>query len=116
MNDETPAARNDDDAPRELLRVQGLGYKYGSFHALSDVSFRAGAGELIALVGRNGAGKSTLLRCIAGWSRASEGEVQVMGQALAENERQAREHVVLLPDTPPFYDELTAWEHLQFAA
>jgi len=39
-----------------------------------------------------------------------------MGQALAENERQAREHVVLLPDTPPFYDKLTSWEHLQFAA
>ncbi|MDD9955463.1 MAG: ABC transporter ATP-binding protein [Anaerolineaceae bacterium] len=116
MNDENPAARNADDAPRDLLRVQGLGYKYGSFHALSDVSFQAGAGELIALVGRNGAGKSTLLRCIAGWSRASDGEVHIMGQALAENERQAREHVVLLPDTPPFYDELTAWEHLQFAA
>jgi ABC-2 type transport system ATP-binding protein len=27
-----------------------------------------------------------------------------------------REHVVLVPDTPPFYDELTAFEHLQFTA
>ena len=105
-----------DDAQQELLRVEGLGYRYGSFHALSAVSFSAGAGELIALVGRNGAGKSTLLRCIAGWTRASEGEVHIMGSPLTENERQAREHVVLLPDTPPFYDELTAWEHLQFAA
>ena len=119
MSDETSLetrADNSDDKPQELLRVGGLSYKYGSFHALSDVSFSAGAGELIALVGRNGAGKSTLLRCIAGWTRTSEGEVHIMGAPLAENERQAREHVVLLPDTPPFYDELTAWEHLQFAA
>ena len=103
MSDETSLqtrADNSDDKPQELLRVGGLGYKYGSFHALSDVSFSAGAGELIALVGRNGAGKSTLLRCIAGWTRASEGEVHIMGAPLAENERQAREHVVLLPDTP----------------
>ena len=28
----------------------------------------------------------------------------------------SRSHIVLVPDTPPFYDELTAWEHLQFNA
>ena len=99
-----------------LLEVNGASYKYGSLVALSDATFKAGAGELIALVGRNGAGKSTLLRCIAGWTRPSDGDVRILGQPVVENERHVREHVVLLPDTPPFYDELTAWEHLQFAA
>ena len=99
-----------------LLTVDGVSYKYGSFMALSKASFTVESGELIALVGRNGAGKSTLLRCIAGWTRPSEGQVHILGELVAENERAAREHVVLLPDTPPFYDELTAWEHLQFVA
>ncbi len=99
-----------------LLTAEDVSYKYGSFMALSKATFTIEAGELIALVGRNGAGKSTLLRCIAGWTRPSEGEVHILGELLAENERAAREHVVLLPDTPPFYDELTAWEHLQFVA
>lgn len=99
-----------------LLKVEGVSYKYGSFTALSSATFDLDAGMLVALVGRNGAGKSTLLRCIAGWTRPSEGSVHVMGRSVAENERFVREHVVLLPDTPPFYDELTAWEHLQFAA
>ena len=55
MSDETALqtrADNSDGEPREFLRVEGLSYKYGSFHALSEVSFSAGAGELIALVGR----------------------------------------------------------------
>jgi ABC-2 type transport system ATP-binding protein len=104
------------EAEAPLLQVSEVGYRYGSFHALSNVSFEVGAGELIALVGRNGAGKSTLLKCIAGWTRPTDGEVTVLGEKIDRNERFARSHIVLVPDTPPFYDELTAWEHLQFNA
>jgi ABC-2 type transport system ATP-binding protein len=99
-----------------LLKLDGVSYKYGSFHALNKATFEVGSGQLVALVGRNGAGKSTLLRCIAGWTRASEGEIHILGRPIVQNERFVREHVALLPDTPPFYDELTAWEHLQFVA
>lgn len=99
-----------------LLVVSDVGYQYGSLYALSHVSFEVEPGELIALVGRNGAGKSTLLKCIAGWTRATDGEVHILGKSIRQNERFVRQHVVLIPDTPPFYDELTAWEHLQFNA
>lgn len=101
---------------KPLLTVNDVSYRYGSFHALSHVSMTAEPGELIAVVGRNGAGKSTLLKCIAGWTRITDGDIQVKGLSVSKHERQIREHVVLLPDTPPFYTELTAWEHLQFAA
>ncbi|HVU14563.1 MAG TPA: ABC transporter ATP-binding protein [Phototrophicaceae bacterium] len=104
----------DDKAP--LLKVTDVSYRYGSLHALSEVSFTVEGGELIALVGRNGAGKSTLLKCISGWTRPTDGEVLLMGERLDHNERFVRKHIILVPDTPPFYDELTAWEHLQFNA
>ncbi|MBI5668641.1 MAG: ABC transporter ATP-binding protein [Chloroflexi bacterium] len=102
------------DAP--LLAVNGVTYRYGSLNALTNATFTAEAGQLIALVGRNGAGKSTLLKCIAGWTQPSDGEIQIHGYPVAKNERYVREHLILVPDTPPFYDELTAWEHLQFVA
>jgi len=99
-----------------LLAVDGVGYQYGSLRALNDINFEVEDGVLVALVGRNGAGKSTLLRCIAGWTQATDGDVRILGQSIKQNERLVRQHVVLVPDTPPFYDELTAWEHLQFNA
>ena len=99
-----------------LLVATDLSYRYNSFHALSKASLAVMPGELIALVGRNGAGKSTLLRCLAGWTRATDGEVRIMGKTLVEHERDSRKHIILVPDTPPFYDELTAWEHMQFIA
>ena len=99
-----------------LLEAANVSYAYGSFWAVSRVSLRVQAGELVALIGRNGAGKSTLLRCLAGWAPVTVGEVRVLGLPVARAERAIREHVVLVPDTPPFYDELSAWEHLQFVA
>lgn len=76
-----------------LLEVRDLRLVYPNGHeALKRVSFKAEAGEIIALIGRSGAGKSTLLRCINGLERPTEGEVIVDGQVITRmNERQLRE-------------------------
>ncbi len=113
-NPSSDASNEVSDVP--VLVVENISYRYGSLNALSNVSVTAQGGELIALVGRNGAGKSTLLRCIAGWTQATDGDIHILGKSIKNNERMVREHVVLVPDTPPFYDELTAWEHLQLNA
>jgi ATPase subunit of ABC transporter with duplicated ATPase domains len=46
---------------------------------LSDVSFRVGQGDSVALVGANGAGKTTLLRLISGDLRPHAGTVTTSG-------------------------------------
>lgn len=102
--------------PEVLLSATGVSYAYNAQLAVSEVSLEVHAGEIVVLVGRNGAGKSTLLRCLAGWLRPLPGEVHVLGQPVATAERAVRRKVILVPDTPTFYDELTAWEHLAFYA
>lgn len=99
-----------------LLRVNEVFYRYGNATALTNVSFNLERGQLVALVGRNGAGKSTLLRCLAAWAGIERGDIIIDRVRTSLNEHAAREKVMLIPDTPPFYDELTAWEHLQFVA
>jgi ABC-type Mn2+/Zn2+ transport system ATPase subunit len=49
-----------------ILEVRDLDVHYGERHALHDVSFSVGAGELIAVIGPNGAGKSTMFKAICG--------------------------------------------------
>jgi ABC-2 type transport system ATP-binding protein len=48
-------------------------------HALQDVSFDIQSGEFFGLLGPNGAGKTTLISILAGLSRASSGQVRVLG-------------------------------------
>jgi ATPase subunit of ABC transporter with duplicated ATPase domains len=59
------------------LEVAKLGVRYGSNQVLGDVTFHAGRGDHIVIIGRNGAGKSSLLRCLAGVQEPSNGVVEL---------------------------------------
>ena len=59
------------------LEVAKLGVRYGSNEVLTDVTFHAGRGDHIVIIGRNGAGKSSLLRCLAGVQEPSNGVVEL---------------------------------------
>jgi ABC-2 type transport system ATP-binding protein len=61
------------------LRCDGLGKRYGSRWALRDCSLELPLGTVTALVGPNGAGKTTLLQLIVGLTRATAGDVCVLG-------------------------------------
>ena len=63
------------------ISVEGVDRNYGSLHVLEDVSFTAGAGELVSLVGPNGAGKTTLIRCISDGQERSGGQRGDRGQS-----------------------------------
>lgn len=51
-------------------------------HALKGVSFTAGRGEIIGVLGSNGSGKSTLMRAIAGALPVTEGAIYASSQPM----------------------------------
>ncbi|MGG6310255.1 ABC transporter ATP-binding protein [Paenibacillus macerans] len=66
-----------------LLEIRGLIKQYGSFQALSGVSFDMKEGEIISVLGPSGCGKSTLLQLVAGLARPDGGEIRLRGQTIA---------------------------------
>ncbi|WP_344200038.1 ABC transporter ATP-binding protein [Aeromicrobium alkaliterrae] len=64
-----------------VIDVHQLNLAYGDFHAVKDLSFRVGQGELYALLGTNGAGKTSTLEIIEGHRKATSGTVSVLGHS-----------------------------------
>lgn len=97
-----------------MVRAEVVSRKYGRFLALSGVSFAAGSGEVIGLLGQNGAGKTTLMNVMAGCLAPSEGRVLIAGHDLVRSPFAARRALGYLSEVPPVYPELTVREYLQF--
>jgi ABC-2 type transport system ATP-binding protein len=80
--------------------------------ALSDVSFSVGFGEIFGFLGPNGAGKTTTMKIVLGLMQASAGSVQLLGAPWTDV--QVHKRIGYLPESPYFYDYLTAEEFLAF--
>lgn len=69
---------------RELLELRNVSLTYqaanGEVEAVRDISFTAGAGELVGIVGPSGCGKSTLLSIISGLEAPTAGQVLIGGE------------------------------------
>jgi ABC-2 type transport system ATP-binding protein len=106
-----------------VLSVSALAKRYGgdranaARQALQDVSFRLGAGELVAVVGPNGAGKTTLLSIVAAVQAPSAGTVaRAQGGELPADGRGVGWGVGWVPQTPALYSKLSVAENLELFA
>ncbi len=66
-----------------MIEVAGLSRRYGGAVAVADVSFRVGAGEMLALVGDSGSGKTTTLKMINRLLEPDAGKVVIDGRDAA---------------------------------
>lgn len=99
-----------------MLIVEKLEKSYQGRAVLKGVSFRINPGEIVALAGSNGAGKSTLIKSILGLIGIQGGRVAIGPDGVEPGSMAARRLVTYVPEQPFLYNDLTAWEHLQYVA
>ncbi len=78
------------------IRSQSLSFRYpGNPTLWKEVSFEAGGGEIVGIVGKNGAGKSTLFRVLMGLDKPKAGKISLSGNYASQKQRRKNSFYVM---------------------
>ena len=102
--------------PSSLIKFENVSKKYGSFHALRDVSFEVKEGEIVGFLGPNGAGKTTAMRILSGFFPPTSGRVFIRDIDMFKHPHKAKRTLGYLPETVNLYPDMRVIEYLRFVA
>lgn len=98
-----------------FLKVDNVSLTMNGDRLLDGVSFSAGPGDVLGIIGSNGSGKSMLFKCIAGLVVPQAGEIEVGGFGVV-SKRRFPPHFGALIEQPGFIGSLTAYRNLDVLA
>jgi ABC-2 type transport system ATP-binding protein len=97
-----------------MIQADRLSKVYGSFAALSDVSFSVPRGQVAAFLGPNGAGKTTTMKILTGFLAPTSGTARIAGFDVRHERLRAAEKLGYLPENGPLYLDMTPLSLLRF--
>jgi ABC-2 type transport system ATP-binding protein len=96
------------------LTADRLSKNFGSFRAVSEVTFSVPAGAIVGLLGANGAGKSTLIRMLSGILRPTSGRGTVAGFDVEREPEKVKRRIGYMSQKFSLYPDLTVLENIRF--
>ncbi|MDV3428500.1 MAG: ABC transporter ATP-binding protein [Bacillota bacterium] len=97
-----------------MLQVNNLCKSYGKHQVLNNISFNIESGRIFGFLGENGAGKTTTMNILAGLINFDSGDIKLNGFSFSNNKRKLLKNIGYLPQSPSFYNYMTAVEYLKF--
>jgi len=82
------------------------------FYAVDNLSFEAGDGKIVCLLGVNGAGKTTTMRILSTVFQPNSGTAYIQNWDIRENPQKVRENLGFLSGDTGLYNRLTCREFI----
>jgi ABC-2 type transport system ATP-binding protein len=99
-----------------MIDTENLTKKFGNLTAVDDVSLHVEEGEVFGFLGPNGAGKTTTIRMLACLISKTSGKASIgnFDTGKSSDEQKIRRMIGFLPENVGLYDELSAYDNLDF--
>ena len=99
-----------------VVQTKDLSKRYREKFAVNSLSLTIEEGEIFGFLGPNGAGKTTTILMLLGLTEPTSGQVSVCGFNPTRQSLDVKRRVGYLPESPGFYDDLSARENLLYMA
>lgn len=96
-----------------ILKTNNLCKNFKNEKVIKNVSLTIYKNSIYGLLGPNGAGKSTILKMITGILKPTSGTIEFCGKLWTRNDLN---NIGALIESPPLYENLTAYENLKIRA
>ncbi|OLE91548.1 MAG: multidrug ABC transporter ATP-binding protein [Crenarchaeota archaeon 13_1_20CM_2_51_8] len=99
-----------------MIETVNLTKKFGDLTAVDGVSLRVEEGEVFGFLGPNGAGKTTTVRMLCCLISKTSGAARIANYEVGDDadSLKIRKIIGLVPDSVGLYDDLTAYDNLDF--
>jgi ABC-type multidrug transport system ATPase subunit len=98
------------------IDVTGLRKSFGDLKVVEGLSLQVAEGEICGFLGANGSGKTTTIRMLCGLLKPDGGSGQCLGYDIIREPHAIRREVGYMTQRFSLYEDLTAFENLDFVA
>lgn len=99
-----------------VVETRNLTKRYREKLAVNSLNLTVEEGEVFGFLGPNGAGKTTTILMLLGLTEPTSGLVSVCGFNPTRESLEVKRRVGYLPESPGFYDDISAKENLLYMA
>ena len=101
---------------QQVIKADNLGKSFGSFKAISSLTFEVNKGEILGFLGPSGSGKTTTINILTGQLTPDQGQSSIIGKSSTNLNEKDLANIGLITENSGYYEKLSLYDNLLFFA
>ena len=101
---------------QQVIKADNFGKSFGSFKAISSLTFEVNKGEILGFLGPSGSGKTTTINILTGQLTPDQGQSSILGKSSTNLNEEDLANIGLITENSGYYEKLSLYDNLLFFA
>ena len=101
---------------QQVIKADNLGKSFGSFKAISSLTFEVNKGEILGFLGPSGSGKTTTINILTGQLTPDQGQSSILAMSSTNLNEEDLANIGLITENSGYYEKLSLYDNLLFFA
>lgn len=101
---------------QQVIKADNLVKSFGSFKAISSLTFEVNKGEILGFLGPSGSGKTTTINILTGQLTPDQGQSSILAKSSTNLNEEDLANIGLITENSGYYEKLSLYDNLLFFA